>query len=280
MPTPPVTMRSLILIPLLATLQLFAAKEDGFHVVIHTQDQLVRVFLCEEAFNNGLEVPAGQRPQLIRNGSYSWHVVGGTAPYKVMENTMGKEPLGCIIILDAEGHQAQACARIDTEVDKVLVDCHAAGPDTTWTPLGTKPRIEEQRQRGSNPVLKDPPIDDPDTGIDPDTGDDPDGGDTPRGTTYRPPVKTPGPGDGPTPNKPSGFKPPVRTHQPGVGQPSPRPMRPWSPKPLGPTRSAPPTPQTGSPGSQHIAPPVRSTPGGGHTPSMPIGGTISPGTIR
>ncbi len=219
-------MHTLICPLLLVASTAIGSVPEGFHVVVNTTDRVVVNFICSnDAAEPGQALVFGS--ELRSKGGFNWHVVGGTAPYRVISNNMNSSTGGCITVMDAQGRTATGCGTIGVRTEIARVDCQGE--------LQQDPNI--YRPAPTDTVSFDHPVDTakpdplgPDrTHVGPDShGEDPVDPPTPGPIDdYRPPVKGPST-DGPTP--PVGpvvpVKDPVHTPRPNdkprpVHQPSP-----------------------------------------------------------
>lgn len=197
-------MRKVILPLFMVALPAFASGPAKMQVVVHSTDRVVFDYVCNNNQGAGAEASVF-RSEVRSQGGISWHVVGGVAPYRVIqneENTMK----GCITVMDAEGQVATGCSMIGLQRTRVAVDCQGLqqiddGPyglvpnDSTdaartgWTkdpaPFPNTIHVFNPSEKPNNP---------------PPTGDRP-------GDKYVPPVKSPSP-DSPPPvaPRPDGTK--------------------------------------------------------------------------
>lgn len=108
--------------PLLAlALPAVAADPPGFSVVVHASDQVVARYVC--AKDNSIREEFTLRTELRKEGRFNWHVVGGEAPYTVLNDEMTLGTTRCITVQDANGQVATACAIMGTREEIVEVEC-------------------------------------------------------------------------------------------------------------------------------------------------------------
>ncbi len=257
-------MRELIYPLLLAALSANASKPDKFQVVVHTSDRVVVNYICTGATNEaGLTNVVQSVVQ--SQGGYTWHVVGGQAPYTVVDFNMVANSGGCITVQDANGLTSTGCGTIGVHTETAQIDCTPeVMPDTTVYrpaptssvsfnyPVATKQPLGPERKPVGTGAAGNDPVDPPTPGpID----------------DYRPPVKSPSP-DGPKP--PVGpvapVKDPVYDPRPGDNPAPPPTPRPHPVHDLAPVHN---------PG--RVNPPVRSSaPVPAPRPSVPIVPQTSP----
>lgn len=193
-------MRKVILPLFLAALPVFAFASGPAKmlVVVHSTDRVIYEYVCNNNQGAGAEVPVF-RTEVRSQGGFSWHVVGGVAPYRVIRNEENTVK-GCITVMDAEGQIATGCSMIGLQRTRVAVDCQGL-KQIDDGPYGLAPNdstdAAHAKWKGETPpspnvvdVFK--PLDKP---TPPATG-----GDRPD-DSYHPPVKTPSP-DGPPPVDP------------------------------------------------------------------------------
>ncbi len=128
----PTAMRILTFPLMLAVLPALATGPEKFFVVIHAQDKVVTQYVCTRSHLSGEDLVV--RTKVTQQGSFNWHVVGGTAPYTVVKDQR-TGPEGCITIMDATGQTTTACTSWGTRTEAVMIDCPWDRPDTLTTGL-------------------------------------------------------------------------------------------------------------------------------------------------
>lgn len=251
-------MRKVILPLFLAALPAFASGPAKMQVVVHSTDKVVRDYVCNT--NNGAGAEATVfRTEVTSQGGFTWHVVGGVAPYRVIqndENTMK----GCITVMDAEGQIATGCSMVGLQRVRVAVDCQGLKRIDDG-PYGLVPNdsTDAARTNWKGDAPPPPVVPDVNNPTDKPTPS-PTGGDGP-GETYRPPVKIPSP-DSPPPVKP---KPDLDKDRPVLKSP-----------PHGPKPKPQPSVTNKNPRLPSVAPvPSRGT-GGTSTPPRPTNPPVQP----
>lgn len=89
-------------------------------VVVHPSERVVVEYVCN---NRSLDDPyTVKRTVVQQRGNVYWHVVGGVAPYMVID----KETLGtnvCITVVDAAGTMATGCATRRASTQTIYIEC-------------------------------------------------------------------------------------------------------------------------------------------------------------
>ena len=126
-------MRTLIMTGLL--LGSTAAMARDMFVVIHTRDAEVDVYRCGCDDNDADCVPV-TRSVMRHPGSMNWHVVGGIAPYTVI-NTANDDAIGTVsvTVMDAIGNVSTSHAIIGVQCRYFNVSCADEGTEAEATPL-------------------------------------------------------------------------------------------------------------------------------------------------
>lgn len=143
----PTAMRILTFPLMLAALPALATGPEKFFVVIHAQDKVVTQYVCTRSHLSGEDLVV--RTKVTQQGSFNWHVVGGTAPYTVVKD-QGTDPKGCITIMDATGETATACASYTTRTETVMIDCPWDRPDSLTYGLVPDKFTDAQRAMGND----------------------------------------------------------------------------------------------------------------------------------
>lgn len=115
-------MRALFLPLLMASLSAAAAKPEKMFVVVHTSDRVVAQMVCSKAstMTNENRVIAHE---VLRPGSFTWHVVGGVAPYTVIKDETFIGGNGCITVMDGTGQTATGCGVVQVHNELIQVPC-------------------------------------------------------------------------------------------------------------------------------------------------------------
>lgn len=156
-------MRALFLPLLVASAPVLASGPSKFAVVVHTTDQVVAKYICDE---DPTKEPFVYKTQLRKSGGFFWHVVGGTAPYTIVKDEMVIGDTRCITVMDAEGEVATACGIMGTVEILVREGCGELEElDHPWmgiTPDSLSdsrrgPEFNGQGQSGQEDAIKDAP---------------------------------------------------------------------------------------------------------------------------
>lgn len=153
-------MRALILLLLLGPNALSAAK---LRVIVHTREQLVRERVMD--CNGPHHPPQLLERTIVASGWYSWHAVGGDAPYALIHEAACENGSVFITVRDSKGRIAMGTGTIRTVISLEYLECPdapmPAPPSTIVTakkavrpPSFTRPPIKPDpfRRERTDPV--------------------------------------------------------------------------------------------------------------------------------
>jgi len=214
-------MRTVLIPLLLVALPALAIKpKRALFVVVHTVDRVTVDYVCSKQFSETDPNALVFKTQLMSQGAFTWHVTGGTAPYRVINSTESYLG-GCVTVVDADGDTASGCGSINQVRVRRNVDCENA-LDSSQTTFIIPHALPVQKI----PLSFSNPVPDPAPGPTPGPGKvDPRG---PGKVSPPPPPRTPGPAPRkpdhvtPAPGPSPHVHPPDRPHV----TPSPPPVRP------------------------------------------------------
>lgn len=265
-------MRTLMIPLILATLPAMAVKPtNSLFVVVHTVDRVVVDYVCQEEFAETSPDAIVFKTQVMSQGAFTWHAVGGKAPYTLVRDLGGGDGGECVTVVDANGDTAMGCGSINEVRTRRYVSCSGILMDTTSYPRKGYPKYPKQKPQ-IMPISSGSPVPAPTPG--PPTVD-------PKNPGWNPPPPTPAPGPDP---KDPGHLSPVSDPDPGVHPPLP-PAPPIHTPSRPPVRRSAPAPGPSSHGTTTIQR-VSSPTGGGsmshgtsHTSGGGSSGSGSSGTL-
>lgn len=218
-------------------------------VVVRTTDRVVVNYVCtgdvlEPGRNTFL------RTEVRSKGGFTWHVVGGVAPYRVVNYDVNASG-GCITVMDANGTLSSGCGTIGYNTSVARIDCQwdEFQPDSSvyrQAPTGNVSFNYPVRgytpatETGYRPPVKSPAPDSPEPPVDPEKEKDP--VHTPRPNDNPAPPPTPRPDPVPVRN-PGHKSPTTRTHTPTTRTHTPTAPQPYTPATPGTSQGNPGTKQ-------------------------------------
>ncbi len=111
-------MRVLILLLLLTPNALNAAK---LRVIVHTREQVVRERVMD--CNGPEQTPHLVERIVVASGWYTWHAVGGDAPYALIQEAAFENGSVFITVRDNKGRIARGTGTIRTVISREFVEC-------------------------------------------------------------------------------------------------------------------------------------------------------------
>ncbi|MEO8591478.1 MAG: hypothetical protein ABI432_19005 [Flavobacteriales bacterium] len=152
-------MRAMIMTGLM--LASLGAPARNMFLVIHTQDTEVieyRRNCSNDLVGEGMVVRRVVRVQ----GHLSWHVVGGVAPYTVINGVPDELGNLCVTVIDAAGNVASGHGVICTQVTSETVGCPDAVQEEPVVPKVSPTSVPVDasvRERARGTVAPRPPVD-------------------------------------------------------------------------------------------------------------------------